>query len=74
MPNRDWEIQKIEAGTRSRFHIEGFNHCTLDPLFQEFSWGVDEVKDPRYFAAADLVVSEKVQSLLDRFGQIGSGL
>jgi len=72
-PTKDWEITAIEAGTRSRFHVEGVNHCTTDRLFVQFSWGVDSVSDPRYFARPGLQVSENVAALLAKFGQIGGG-
>ena len=73
MVSRDWEIKRIELGTRSNFHIEGANHCTTDPLYITFCWSVDSVADPRYFAAPGLAISPKVQALLDFAGQIGSG-
>ena len=73
MASRDWEITEIEPGVRSRFFIVGVNHCTTDPLYTTFCWSVDSVADPRYFAAPGLVISEKVQALLNVAGQIGSG-
>lgn len=74
MASRDWEIQRIELGTRSNFQIEGANHCTTDPLYTTFVWSVDSVADPRYFAASGLVISEAVQRRLNLTGQIGSGI
>ena len=73
MANLDWEITSITTGARSRFHVEGINHCTTDAGFIHFCWGVDRVADPRYFASPKLVISDKVQALLDLVGQIGSG-
>lgn len=73
MANKDWEIIEIQPGERSRFFIVGVNHCTTDPLYTAFCWSVDNVADPRYFAAPGLVISDKVQRLLDLMGQIGSG-
>jgi hypothetical protein len=73
MATRDWEIEGITLGSRSRFQVNGVNHCISDSLDNRFYWGVDSVVDPRFFAAPGLVISDEVQAVLCKVGQIGSG-
>ncbi len=70
----DWEITKIDVSERSRYSIQGINHCASSELDRRFYWSVDSVRDTRYFASKDIQVTPRAQALMERLGEsIGMG-
>jgi hypothetical protein len=65
-----WEIVELDKSPRSVFYVMGINHYSGE----EFRWHLRDLRDSRFFATPQTVVTPAAERLLAKLPQDVEGL